>query len=382
MRANHDSPFLRDPDVRGRLRSVAAAAAAFPLLIVLPVLGIRLAGKPAGLYLEFPPTTQYVQHAAFSWAGFAVISAVILMMIVPIIARSRRNPLTAGKASRTHQPFPWWGWLGVALGTAVWVLAWTRYEWMSACQPFTFSPLWLAYILVVNALTFRQSGRCLLTHRPFYLLSLFPVSAAFWWFFEYLNRFVQNWYYEGVASMTPLQYFAMATLPFSTVLPAVTSTFELLETRLGASPEWLQPAAGGRRAKVLAGAALASACAGLVGIGTHPDLLFPLLWLAPLFVVASLQVLVTGHVPVFDGGPGKWLLIRNWALAALICGFFWEMWNDFSLAKWIYTVPYVNRFRIFEMPLLGYAGYLPFGLECAVVAGLVERLTGLRHEKG
>jgi hypothetical protein len=34
------------------------------------------------------------------------------------------------------------------------------------------------------------------------------------------------------------------------------------------------------------------------------------------------------------------------------------------------------------MPLLGYAGYLPFGLECAAVAMLVEDLVaGCGHER-
>ena len=61
------------------------------------------------------------------------------------------------------------------------------------------------------------------------------------------------------------------------------------------------------------------------------------------------------------------------ALAALICGWFWEMWNFFSLTKWEYRVPFVNRFQVFEMPLLGYAGYLPFGLECAVIGNLLDR---------
>jgi hypothetical protein len=56
------------------------------------------------------------------------------------------------------------------------------------------------------------------------------------------------------------------------------------------------------------------------------------------------------------------------ACAALICGFFWELWNFKSLAHWEYAVPFVQRFHVFEMPLLGYAGYLPFGLECLVVA--------------
>ena len=49
------------------------------------------------------------------------------------------------------------------------------------------------------------------------------------------------------------------------------------------------------------------------------------------------------------------------------------MWNIHSLAKWIYEVPLVGRFKIFEMPVLGYAGYLPFGLECYVIAKLFMR---------
>jgi len=62
------------------------------------------------------------------------------------------------------------------------------------------------------------------------------------------------------------------------------------------------------------------------------------------------------------------------ALAALLCGLFWEMWNFFSLARWEYSVPLVQRFHIFEMPILGYDGYLPFGLECLAVCQLVAEL--------
>ena len=68
---------------------------------------------------------------------------------------------------------------------------------------------------------------------------------------------------------------------------------------------------------------------------------------------------------------GRWRRIVLLALAALICGFFWEMWNYWSATKWAYAVPFVERFKIFEMPVLGFAGYLPFGLECAVVADAV-----------
>ena len=71
------------------------------------------------------------------------------------------------------------------------------------------------------------------------------------------------------------------------------------------------------------------------------------------------------------------------ALAALVCGFFWEMWNYFSLARWTYSVPLVQRFQLFEMPLLGYAGYLPFGLVCAIIGDAIlspgpPKKTGVR----
>ena len=68
---------------------------------------------------------------------------------------------------------------------------------------------------------------------------------------------------------------------------------------------------------------------------------------------------------------GDWRPVIVPALAALICGFFWEMWNYFSLARWTYSIPYVQRFYLFEMPVLGYGGYLPFGLECLLVGSLV-----------
>ncbi len=35
--------------------------------------------------------------------------------------------------------------------------------------------------------------------------------------------------------------------------------------------------------------------------------------------------------------------------------------------KWVYAVPWVHAFQIWEMPLIGFAGYLPFGVECAAV---------------
>lgn len=346
-------------------------SAALLLLVGLPLVGILSAGKPLARYLEFPPLTRYVAHAPFAWPAFIALALIIAICLAPFVRqvfRHWRDPATAPGL----RPFPWWGWAGLALGGAAWIMAWNRFRWFAPVQEFTFTPLWASYIVVVNALCFRRTGHCMLTDRPRYLVALALTSAVFWWYFEYLNRFVQNWYYENITTLTPLKYFLFATLPFATVLPAVMGTYELLDTypRLTSGLASFTPVRL-HRPRLLAGAALAASCAGLAGVGVWPDYLFPLLWLAPLFIITSLQALA-GQPTVFaDLERGDWRRVVLLALAALVCGFFWEMWNYRSQARWVYTVPYVYHFKIFEMPILGYAGYLPFGLECAVIAGFI-----------
>jgi len=365
---------MRSRDIRIGLTLTGA-------LLGLPLVGVLIAGKPLAQYMEFPPITKYVEHAAFLWPVFILMALLIVLMITGALVGLRRSSQRRSPPSVTRQRFPWWGWCGVVLGLVMWVLAWTRFPWFSTFQPYTFSPLWLAYILVINALTYRRWGHCMLKDCPLYFLLLFPVSAVFWWFFEYLNRFVQNWYYVGIEGLTPSEYFVYATLPFSTVLPAVMGTYEFLA--FGRAPSRMVKPVRTRANLHRVGAVslFVFSCLGLAGIGIWSDYLFPLLWISPLLIILSLRVLIGGAETHALLPWADWREVVQLALAALICGFFWEMWNYHSLAKWVYAVPFVNRFRIFEMPILGYAGYLPFGLECAVIAAPVAWLADSIKER-
>ena len=60
---------------------------------------------------------------------------------------------------------------------------------------------------------------------------------------------------------------------------------------------------------------------------------------------------------------GDWRTVISLSLGALVCGLFWEMWNYYSFPKWFYHIPQLGFWHIFEMPLLGYGGYVPFALE-------------------
>lgn len=338
------------------------------ILIILPLLGILFNNETITNYLEFPPKTRYVRHATFSWIAFIMMGSFVLAVIAPFIIRGFKKIDPIKQMKKASFPFPWWGWLGIGLGILSWIMAWNRIPWFSVFQRHTFTPLWISYILTVNALSYKRTGFCTMTARPGYFISLFFLSAAFWWFFEYLNRFVQNWYYVET-TFSPFEYFLFATLPFSTVLPAVTGTREWLltfswpENRFNNfKPVYIE------HPKAVAWLVLLIAGIGLLLLGLYPNFLYPLLWVSPLIVISSIET-IRGEKTIFsDITKGNYSLIVCSALAALMCGFFWEMWNINSLAKWKYSVPYVDRFHIFEMPLLGFAGYLPFGLECTVIA--------------
>jgi hypothetical protein len=367
---NNVSRCSQDGYYNNMIRTFAKIAVLSLMLLGLPLLGVVLGGLPVKRYLDFPPKTLYVAHAPFSWLVFSAYVIFVLLVLVPFLRKGSSESKPGANAAAPRFPFPWWGWAGVSFGVGSWVLAWTRFPWFSELQTHTFTPLWLSYILTMNALTYHRTGGCPLLDRPISYLLLFPAGAVFWWFFEYLNRFVQNWYYVG-PPMSPREYFWYATLAFSTVLPAFTATREWVLSfswpgkfkdfhRLSVSRPW-----------AMAGLLLILSGLGLALLGIFPDYAFSLLWISPLLILVSLKTLF-GEPHVFSGiRKGDWSLLAASAVSALLCGFFWEMWNFFSLAKWIYQIPFVERFRIFEMPLIGYAGYLPFGVECAVIVEMV-----------
>lgn len=352
-----------------------AAMTAIVIMIPLPLLGLWLTGNQAPHYFEFPPITRYIQHAPFSWPTFIVMVSGILACCLPPVIRNVRHSVDRNASLAPYRAFPWWGWTAAGFTAFMWIIAWNRFAWAASFQAHTFFPLWLGYIITVSALTAKRKGRCLLTDQPLRMLILFIVSAAFWWYFEYLNRFVQNWYYVGVQKFSPTRYFWFATLPFSTVLPAVLTTDEWLGTfpRIGAGLDhWHRIKL--RSPRCIAALWLTLAILGLLGIGNFPNQLFPLLWLAPLMMLTAAQTLAGCPTIFAPLHQGNWKPLFRIALATLMCGFFWELWNSRSLAHWIYAVPYAGRFKLFEMPILGYVGYIPFGLECAVIAHLILRI--------
>ena len=122
------------------------------------------------------------------------------------------------------------GWLGLVLLAVCWPLNWTLPGNRTA---YLFFPLWLGYILVVDALVLHRTGTSRWARSRFGFLLLFVTSVPAWWLFEAINRRTGNWEYLGSKAFTDLEYYLLCTVSFSTVMPAVFESAELVAVFTG-----------------------------------------------------------------------------------------------------------------------------------------------------
>lgn len=270
------------------------------------------------------------------------------------------------------------GWLGVGLVAICWPLNWLLSGLVIGTDPpiptshSGFFPLWLGYCLVVDALTFQRKGNSLLTRSSRSYLLLFVISSPSWWLFELINWRTQNWFYDGRDLFTDLQYAAFASVSFSTVIPAVFGTAELVSTF-----KWMQRPFSGPRLTMRLRTTVGMFILGWVMLSLllyRPHYFFPFVWMSVHFILEPVNVWLNHKSLLTKTQSGNWQSIFSLATGCLICGFFWEMWNFYSYPKWIYRVPFVSFWKIFEMPLLGYGGYIPFAFEIHALYHLVVGL--------
>ena len=261
---------------------------------------------------------------------------------------------------------PFHFWIGVILVGIFWYLNWSltgvRTQW-------AFFPLWLGYSLVVDSIVHVRKGSSLLTRSVKFYILLFIISAPCWWLFELLNHFTHNWSYFGSERFSVFEISIFKTLSFTTVIPSVFGTAELVSTF-----NWVQ---GIKKGPVVKPTVKLTITFFLVGWGMLillillPKYFFVFIWLSVFFITEPINVWLNNRTLMYATGQGDWRIVLSLWLGCLICGFFWEMWNYYSYPKWVYSVPFVDFLHIFEMPALGYLGYLPFSLELYALYQLI-----------
>jgi hypothetical protein len=257
-------------------------------------------------------------------------------------------------------------WLGLVLVAVCWPLNWML-EGMRT--HLLFFPLWLGYALIVDGLVHRRRGSSPLTRSPRTFAALFVASIPIWWLFELFNLRLGNWEYIGRDQFSDLEYVLLCSLSFSTVLPAVLCSAELFR-----SLPWIERFGNGPRLAPTPARCIALHLLGwamLVAMLAWPRVFYPFVWMSGVFILDPVCVLLGRRSFLFDLQNGDWRPWMSLWAGALLCGFFWEMWNFWSYPKWIYHVPGVGFAKVFEMPILGYLGYLPFAMELWLLAHLL-----------
>ena len=263
------------------------------------------------------------------------------------------------------------GWLGLSLIIIFWIINWTV---MGARTHWGFFPLWLGYCLAIDGLVFWRTGTSLLMRSRRRYLGLFLVSAPVWWIFELFNIRLQNWIYIGAGIFTPLEYAFWTTLSFTTVIPAVFGSTEFF-----ASFDFVKRlkrglVIGTDKQTTLFFFFLGCIMLALMLIG--PRIFFGFMWLSLYFILEPINVWLGNRSLADWTQKGDWRPVSALWLGVLLTAFFWEMWNYYSYPKWIYHVPWGGWLHVFEMPLLGYGGYLPFALELYALYHWISGLLG------
>ena len=259
-------------------------------------------------------------------------------------------------------------WLGLVLIALMWPLNWFL---PGLRTMYLFFPLWLGYVLTVDGLVQRRRGTSLFSRAGAAdTVMLFLISAVSWWLFEAVNLILQNWHYLGRELIGDVAYALFASVAFSVVMPAVFASAELVR-----STRWVERFRRGPRIPPNRRNLLILFAIGVLMLVLSlgfPRVFFPLIWGALYLILDPLNALL-GRDSLLDWlRHGDWRPVASLAAGALLTGFFWELWNYFSYPKWVYEIPGVGFLHIFEMPLLGYLGYLPFGLELFALYALLR----------
>jgi hypothetical protein len=249
--------------------------------------------------------------------------------------------------------------LSLYTGLTVFALSWALlFIGVQFMKTWFFCFTWWAFILILDGLNFRLRGSSPLSRSPLLFFSKALFSVFVWNVFELFNLRLENWSYHHLPAERPerwLGYF----IAYASVVPALEELSLLVE-----------PVFAGKlrlfRIRVSALLLWGSFFFGLLSLALSllwPRLFFPLVWLGFIFLLEPLNYRLRNRSFVGEWENNDWQGFWSWVLAGLAAGFFWEFFNFWAGSRWVYHLPYLDFGRIFEMPVLGFTGFMPFALE-------------------
>ena len=226
-------------------------------------------------------------------------------------------------------------------------------------EPFAtyfYSFAWWSYILMADAFVYWLRGKSLIVNRTRTFLLMIPLSIFIWCIFEGFNFQLANWHYITVPQELWKRWIGYA-VAYGTVLPGLCETYHLFKaTRLFRSVSIKRWGLTSQFLHIMG----AGGCILLISVLLFPRYCFPLVWIGFAFLIEPFLYRWGGDSLLRDMEKGELIRLLTLLAAGLVCGFLWEFWNFWAQTKWIYTVPFFERWKLFEMPVLGFLGFPPF----------------------
>ena len=252
----------------------------------------------------------------------------------------------------------WWGILGLAMIVLAEFSLFTNFQ---PIEQYYFGIVWFGFIFLIDAFVEKISGKSLMKNNLKKFFFLFVLSAIFWWIFEFVNIGITNWDYTSGMLPSTLSQILKRTLYFSTVLPAIFEVGQLFK-----SLHYFDRFKLKHKHNIKKGLLYTFIILGLVSLVLSmiwPKYFFFLVWIAFYFLLDPINYMNKEPSLIKHIKDRKVGIILTLAAAGLFCGILWEYWNFWAPSKWTYAVPYVGFLKVFEMPILGYLGYIPFTFE-------------------
>ncbi|MBZ5536959.1 MAG: hypothetical protein LAO31_13480 [Acidobacteriia bacterium] len=302
-----------------------------------------------------------------AWTGILMVMLMILWFALRYARMEKKRP------------WPIYGLLGLLVILAAEGLLWMKVYFVVHY----FTPLvWSGYILVADAAVYRLTSRSRLHDSPGNFLWLALWSIPLWLVFEAYNLHLRNWSYLNLPQDMFLRYVGYGWA-FATIWPALFETTDLLNALEIFEPS---PEAGSAvpSSRLLVGSLLigwAMLVFPLMVPQPAASYLFGSVWLGMIFALDPINYWLGRRSLWREWLRGHRREIYSMLLAGLFCGFLWEFWNYWAIARWRYVFPIMQGAKIFEMPLAGYLGFPPFCVECFVMFEFVNFRAGKSREK-
>lgn len=226
-----------------------------------------------------------------------------------------------------------------------------------------FTPIaWTCYILMADAAVLAISGHSRIHDDPRGFLWLAVLSIPLWTVFELYNLRLENWTYVGVPVQLALGLLGYGW-SFATIFPGIFETADLIE-----SFGWFKPARPIRfSGATQVGFVVFGAACLLIPVLIPQRIasyLFAPVWVGFVFLLDPINSRVGLPSFIGDFDQGRRSRFYSFLISGFVCGWLWEFWNYWAAAKWHYIFPILQGWKVFEMPIPGFLGFLPFALEC------------------